>query len=210
MKDRLASLASLLLVSLSAASATAPPAAAAAAAARNARQITVTPLDSIDLRLLQAALEEATSGYSSTVDLNITHAVGNTSSGNSCPDSLYYCSDPETVLPDPTIRCVQSTCEWDFAALDPQNKPHFCQSIVFVPPVNTSALPDILEPCFWWDFLFGDLQPSKVNAVVVNNLEPTRPPLVDNGECGGALQSDGIDAAANVVDTEFCCPLMRR
>jgi hypothetical protein len=72
-----------------------------------------------------------------------------------CPaNSLYHCDNPNTIMGDPDVACDIDTCEWDTSFLRPDREPTLCQSITIT---NVSALDDFLEPCLWWEMLYGDL-----------------------------------------------------
>jgi hypothetical protein len=72
-----------------------------------------------------------------------------------CPtDSLYYCDNPSLIMTDPDVMCDMDTCKWDTSLLRPDREPAPCRSIVIT---NVSTLDDYLEPCLWWQMLYGDL-----------------------------------------------------
>jgi hypothetical protein len=72
-----------------------------------------------------------------------------------CPtDSLYYCDNPSLIMSDPDVMCAMDTCKWDTSLLRSDREPAPCRSIVIT---NVSTLDDYLEPCLWWQMLYGDL-----------------------------------------------------
>jgi hypothetical protein len=75
-----------------------------------------------------------------------------------CPEekSIYYCDNPVIVLPDPAIHCDAVTCQWDLDLFDPANTPQACASIK-LNDREIDSLPDLLEPCLWWEMLYGKL-----------------------------------------------------
>ena len=75
-----------------------------------------------------------------------------------CPeDSIYHCNDPTRIMDDPTVACNYDSCRWSLGRLDPDLPPVICRSITIVDP---DSLPDYLEPCLWWEMLFGGMQPT--------------------------------------------------
>jgi len=70
-------------------------------------------------------------------------------------DSLYHCLDPEFILLDDTIQCDARTCAWDLQRLDADAAPRICQTIDIVPS-QIPNVPDLLEPCLWWQMLYGN------------------------------------------------------
>jgi hypothetical protein len=73
-----------------------------------------------------------------------------------CPTGIAFCDDPFDILDDPTVACDEDTCAWLITLLSPQAKPLICQSITFV----GDTAPDFLEPCLWWEILYGGLKPT--------------------------------------------------
>lgn len=91
-------------------------------------------------------------------------------------DSIEYCKNPNTILQDETVGCDPETCKWDLELLDPERKPYFCYSI----SINTDSihrLPDFLEPCYWWEILYGVLQPTGSPTIT---MKPTTGELSHN------------------------------
>jgi hypothetical protein len=85
-----------------------------------------------------------------------------------CPVGVAYCDNPFDILVDPTVACDEETCAWLVTLLDPANKPDLCRSIQLVGDV-----PDFLEPCLWWELLYGGLKPTPAPS---SSLEPTPAP----------------------------------
>jgi hypothetical protein len=87
-----------------------------------------------------------------------------------CPVGVAYCDDPFDILDDPTVACDQETCAWLVTLLDPVSKPVICRSIQLV---GDGDVPDFLEPCLWWERLYGGLKPTPAPS---SSLEPTQSP----------------------------------
>jgi hypothetical protein len=85
-----------------------------------------------------------------------------------CPVGVGYCDNPFDILIDPTVACDVETCAWLVTLLDPTSKPVICRSIQLVGDV-----PDFLEPCYWWETLYGGPKPTPVPSA---SFEPTLAP----------------------------------
>ena len=82
---------------------------------------------------------------------------------SSCPpeaeeESLYYCDNPDDNFLDDTVHCDTTTCRWDLDALDPDQAPIRCQLVNDLGISTIQNLPDYLEPCLWWEMMYGRLQ----------------------------------------------------
>ena len=77
-----------------------------------------------------------------------------------CPEdtsnSLDHCDNPLVILSDKGIACNVDTCRWDFSQMDQKQPPTSCQAVTIVPE-QIDSLPDLLEPCLWWEMLYGNL-----------------------------------------------------
>lgn len=96
---------------------------------------------------------------------------------NDAYSGIYTCWDPTVVLVDPTIQCDPDTCLWDLDALDPANPPGPCEAVRLVEE-QLSNLSDLLEPCLWWEMLYGDLGhllPEQTDAPVAM---PSQSPVI--------------------------------
>jgi hypothetical protein len=85
-----------------------------------------------------------------------------------CPTGVGYCDNPFDILVDPTVACDEETCAWLVTLLDPVSKPVICRSIQLVGDV-----PDFLEPCYWWEALYGGPTPTLAPSA---SAEPTAAP----------------------------------
>ena len=67
-------------------------------------------------------------------------------------------------MEDPTVGCDPLTCRWDLALLDPEEPPLPCVGLNMDQLItDITTFPDPIEPCLWWEILYGDyqeLQPS--------------------------------------------------
>ena len=80
----------------------------------------------------------------------------------SCPpvadeDRIYYCQDPQDILTDSTVKCDPTTCRWDVNALDPNQPPVLCL-LTRMEEDDIDTVQDLLEPCLWWEIMYGRLQ----------------------------------------------------
>lgn len=88
-----------------------------------------------------------------------------------CPtNDLYSCENPLIVLPDPTIYCDPETCLWDLTLLDSQSPPLACQAVL-LDERRIASVPDLLEPCLWWELLYG-----RFTALLPDHQNPLIPP----------------------------------
>ena len=85
-----------------------------------------------------------------------------------CPVGVAYCDNPFDILDDPTVACDEETCAWLVTLLDPDSQPVICRSIQLVGDV-----PDFLEPCLWWERLYGGLKPTPAPS---SSFEPSLAP----------------------------------
>lgn len=69
---------------------------------------------------------------------------------------IYTCVDPDVVLGDPAIQCDPVTCLWNLDLFNPDQPPEPCAAILLLEQ-QIDSLPDLLEPCLWWEMLHGDL-----------------------------------------------------
>jgi hypothetical protein len=95
-----------------------------------------------------------------------------------CPVGVAFCDNPFDILVDPTVACDEETCAWLVTLLDPDSKPVICRSIQLV----GDDIPDFLEPCLWWELLYGDLRPTPAPS---SSLELTPGP--SSGTYGALL-----------------------
>ncbi|GAX22616.1 hypothetical protein FisN_14Hh252 [Fistulifera solaris] len=107
---------------------------------------------------------------------------------NPAYEDIYTCTDPEVMLADLTIQCDPATCLWNLNAFNPGQPPEPCAAILLLEQ-QIADLPDLLEPCLWWEMLYGDLgyllpQP----AVVVPSPNPS--PLGDLSMAPTLVESD--------------------
>ncbi|GKY98902.1 hypothetical protein MPSEU_000846000 [Mayamaea pseudoterrestris] len=92
-----------------------------------------------------------------------------------CPkDSIYHCNDPSLVdaNDDDSVKCDLDTCRWVLGALEEKARPKLCQGIQ-IEPDQTDSISDTLEPCLWWEMLYGEFQPTAVPSTP--SLAPTIP-----------------------------------
>lgn len=61
---------------------------------------------------------------------------------------------------DETVECSWENCRWNLQLLDPARKPSLC---LYLNPedIEEDTVPDFLEPCYWWERMYGDMQPSQ-------------------------------------------------
>ncbi|GAX10732.1 hypothetical protein FisN_14Lh252 [Fistulifera solaris] len=107
---------------------------------------------------------------------------------NTAYEDIYTCTDPEVMLADPTIQCDPATCLWNLNAFNPGQPPEPCAAILLLEQ-QVADLPDLLEPCLWWEMLYGDLGyllPEP--AVVVPSPNPS--PLGDLSVAPTLVESD--------------------
>jgi hypothetical protein len=94
---------------------------------------------------------------------------------NTAYPAIYTCTDPEVMLADPTIQCDPVTCLWNLNAFNPGQPPEPCAAILLLEQ-QVADLPDLLEPCLWWEMLYGDLGyllPDPVPTAVVPTPNPS-------------------------------------
>lgn len=87
-----------------------------------------------------------------------------------CPGGIQFCDNPFAIMDDPTVECNEDTCAWLITLLDPGQKPAVCRNIII-----TGQVSDYLEPCLWWEILFGNLRPTAAPSV---SLSPTAVPTI--------------------------------
>lgn len=75
---------------------------------------------------------------------------------NTAYSGIYTCVDPAIVLADPAIQCDPETCLWNLDLFNPEQPPEPCLAILLLEQ-QIANLPDLLEPCLWWEMLHGDL-----------------------------------------------------
>jgi len=102
-----------------------------------------------------------------------------------CPNTnekdLYHCQNPTLLsifADDDFISCDLVTCEWRLQELDPDVPPSVCTTLDLKESVESSnvkiveelVIPDLLEPCLWWEMMYGDL------SFLIATPAPTAPP----------------------------------
>jgi hypothetical protein len=80
-----------------------------------------------------------------------------------CPtNSVYHCNEPNRyVMIDPTVACDPKTCRWNLSLLSPFRQPYICRGIVVQ---ENMRVYDVLEPCLWWQTLYGDKDENGRNS----------------------------------------------
>lgn len=86
-----------------------------------------------------------------------------------CPkDNVRYCDNPNTIMYDPDVYCDVDTCLWDTKRLRQDRKPTLCQNIAII---NVDNLDDYLEPCLWWEMMYGYLTPTSTPTITPQPTE---------------------------------------
>lgn len=132
----------------------------------------------------------------SLLNVSVTNAEP-CQSTNTAYSPLYTCVDPEVVLGDPAIQCDPVTCLWNLDLFNPDLPPEPCAAILLLEQ-QIENLPDLLEPCLWWEMLHGDLGyllPEPMPSAAITSPSPLpfdvslAPTLVGESCCDASKKS---------------------